>query len=167
MVHHDYQGRALTRRQALQVGAAGAAAAACAWARPGTAWADDSTANNKKADSSSKGALYAFRDSDSRLWGYIDKQGVVVIKPTFKEVSNNPISGPITNLNATDSRAQARALCQIADIGSHLERNLDLRIEVRMKILQQLCFFIECQFMIGLIETFLSCTCTFLNGRHH
>ena len=56
---------------------------------------------------------------------------------------------------------------QIADIGSHLERNLDLRIEVRMKILQQLCFFIECQFMIGLIETFLPCTCTFLNGRHH
>lgn len=117
MVHHDYQGRALTRRQALQAGAAGAAAAACAWARPGAAWADDGTANNKKADSSSKGALYAFRDSDSRLWGYIDKQGVVVIKPTFKEVSNNPISGPITNLNATNSSAQARAVCEIADIG--------------------------------------------------
>ena len=91
----------LTRRQVLGA-AAGAAAGLAAAAVPKAAWADeDGGGSDGSSGSAADGFLYAVRDVESGLWGYMDGQGVIVIEPAFSGLASSPDLG--VNGFVTDS----------------------------------------------------------------
>lgn len=88
----ERRGALLTRRQVLGA-AAGAAAGLAAAAAPRAAWADEVGGGSADGGSGADGFLYAVRDVESGLWGYMDAQGAIVIEPAFSGLASSPDLG--------------------------------------------------------------------------
>ncbi len=108
----------LTRRQMLGA-TAGVAVGLVAAAVPKAAWADetsDTQEDDNSAVSGLRGCLYALRDFESGLWGYMDARGAIVIESQFEALASSPDLEAKTSVSSNLTAGSSEALVVAAGL---------------------------------------------------